>query len=143
VQVAKVQSGNIYDLFGSFGINDAILIDLFSRSPFLLEGGNRAGDYTGISPRLKQVIVDSMKNAAKFQKGQAGLEDFLLALLNAEGDNWFIQILDFIGIDPKALEIELIEINTLIAGAGNINTQSGGMFGPIDDIMHLIEDTFG
>ena len=141
IQVAKVQSGNIYDLFGSFGINDAILIDLFSRPPFQLEGGNRGGDYTGISPRLKAVIVDSMRTAAKFQKGQAGLEDFLLALLTSETDNWFIQILDFIGIDPKSLEIELIEINTLIAGAGG--AENGGMFGPIDDLMHLIEDTFG
>jgi len=68
VQVTKVQSGNIYDLFGSFGINDTILIDLFSRAPFHIEGGNRAGDYTGISARLKQVIVDSMRTAAKFQK---------------------------------------------------------------------------
>jgi len=51
--------------------------------------------------------------------------------------------LDFIGIDPKAFEVELIEINTLIAGAGGIETQKGGMFGPIDDIMHMIEDTFG
>ncbi|NRH20749.1 ATP-dependent Clp protease ATP-binding subunit [Candidatus Gracilibacteria bacterium] len=143
IQVAKVQSGNIYDLFGSFGINDAILLDLFSRSPFHLEGGNRSGDYMGISPRLKQVIVDSMKTAAKFQKGQAGLEDFLLALLHSETDNWFIQVLDFIGIDPKGFEVELIEINTLIAGAGGADIQNGGIFGPIDDLMHLIEDTFG
>ena len=82
-----------------------------------------------------------MRIAAKFQKGQAGLEDFLLALLTSGTDNWFIQILDFIGIDPKSLEIELIEINTLIAGAGGV--ENGGMFGPIDDLMHLIEDTFG
>lgn len=115
IQVAKVTSGNIYDLFGSFGINDAILMDLFSRPPFHLEGGNRAGEYTGISPRLKQVIVDSMRTASKFQKSQAGLEDFLLALLHSDTDNWFIQILDFIGIDPKSFDVELVEINTLIA----------------------------
>ncbi len=142
VQVAKIQSGNIYDLFGSFGINDAILVDLFSRDPFHLEWGNRAGDYTGISARLKQVIVDSMKTAAKFQKSQAGIEDFLLALLHSDIDKWFIQILDFIGIDPKSLDIELVEINTLIAGASGANLQSWGIFGPIDDLMHLIENTF-
>ena len=68
IQAAKIQNGNIYDLFGSFGINDTILIDLFSRPPFLLEGGNRGGDYSGISLRLKQVIADSMRVAAKFQK---------------------------------------------------------------------------
>jgi len=143
IQVAKVQSWNIYDLFWSFGINDAILLDLFSRFPFHLEGGNRSGDYMGISPRLKQVIVDSMKTAAKFQKWQAGLEDFLLALLHSETDNWFIQVLDFIGIDPKGFEVELVEINTLIAGASGADIQNGGIFGPIDDLMHLIEDTFG
>ncbi len=141
IQVAKVTSGNIYDLFGSFGINDAILMDLFSRPPFHLEGGNRAGEYTGISPRLKQVIVDSMRTASKFQKSQAGLEDFLLALLHSDTDNWFIQILDFIGIDPKSFDVELVEINTLIAWAGE--SSSTGVFGPIDDLMHLIEDTFG
>ncbi len=115
VQIAKVQSGNIYDLFGSFGINDTILIDLFSRPPFHLDGGSRGGEYAGISSRLKQVIVDSMRIAAKFHKSQAGLEDFLLALLSNETDKWFVQLLDFIGIDPKSLEVELIEINTLIA----------------------------
>lgn len=143
LQVTKVSNGNIFDLFGSFGINDSILIDLFSRPPFQLEGGNRGGDYTGISPRLKQVIVDSMKVAAKFQKSQAGLEDFLLALLQSTTDSSFIQVLDFIGIDPKSFEVELIEINTLIAWAGSADGQNGGMFGPIDELMHLIEDTFG
>lgn len=52
-------------------------------------------------------------------------------------------MLDFIGIDPKGFEVELIEINTLIAGAGGADIQNGGIFGPIDDLMHLIEDTFG
>ena len=141
IQVTKIQSGNIYDLLGSFGINDTILVDLFSRPPFHLDGGSRGGDYAGISSRLKAVIVDSMKIAAKFQKSQAGLEDFLLALIQSETDSSFVQILDFIGIDPKSFENELIEINTLIAGANGI--QNGGMFGPIDDLMHLIEDTFG
>lgn len=141
IQIAKVTEGNTYDLFGSFGINDTILIDLFSRLPFQLEGGNRGGDYTGISPRLKAVIVDSMRTAAKFGKGQAGLEDYLLALLHSETDTWFVQVLDFIGIDPKAFDVELIEINTLIAGAGGANP--AGMFETIDDLVHLIEDTFG
>ena len=141
IQVTKIQSGNIFDLLGSFGINDTILVDLFSRPPFHLEWGNRGGDYAGISTRLKAIIVDSMKIAAKFWKSQAGLEDFLLALTQSQTDSAFVQILDFIGIDPKSFENELIEINTLIAGASGM--QNGGMFGPIDDLMHLIEDTFG
>ncbi len=142
IQAAKITSGNIYDLFSSFGINDTILIDLFSRPPFHLEWGTRGGDYTGISPRLKQVILDSMRTAAKFQKSQAGVEDFLLALIHAETDNWFVQILDFVGIDPVSFDTELVEINRLIAWAWSANGAKG-MFAPIDELMHLIEDTFG
>ena len=142
IQAAKITTSNIYDLFSSFGINDTILIDLFSRPPFHLEWGTRGGDYTGISPRLKQVILDSMRTAAKFQKSQAGVEDFLLALIHAETDNWFVQILDFVGIDPVSFDTELVEINRLIAWAWSANGAKG-MFAPIDELMHLIEDTFG
>jgi hypothetical protein len=82
-----------------------------------------------------------MRIAGKFQKNQATLEDFLLAILHSETDPWFVQILDFIGIDPRALDSELVEINTLIAGAGSGTGE--GMFGQIDELIETIEDTFG
>lgn len=56
-----------------------------------------------------------MKVAASFGKAQAGVEDFLLALFRAETENWFYQLLDFIGIAPKDFEAQAIEINKLIA----------------------------
>lgn len=143
IQVSKLQSGNIADLFSTFGLSDATLVDLFSRPPFLVENDNRGGDYLGISARLKEIIVLSMKVAAKYQKSQAGVEDFLLALFESEENTWFPQLLDFIGIDPKSFETELTEINTLIAGANRSADKNGGIFGPIEELMHMIEDTFG
>jgi hypothetical protein len=78
----------------------------------------RAGDYVGISQRLKELIVLSMKVAASFQKSQAGTEDFLLALFRSENETWFFQLLDFIGVTPKDFEAQVIEINKLIANIG-------------------------
>ncbi len=144
VQIARIQKGNIYDLFASFGINETILTDVLSRPPFMTNESIRTWDYIGISERLKELIVLSMKVAATFGKAQAGVEDFLLALFRAETENWFYQLLDFIGIVPKDFEAQAIDINRLIAGAGNIKeNQIWGIFGPIDEIMHMIEDVFG
>lgn len=114
VQIASVKSGNIYDLFSSFGLNETIIIDVLSRPPFAPEY-SRDGSYVGISERVKNLIVMSMKVAASFQKSQASIEDFLLALFRIETENWFYQLLDFVGISPKDFETQVVEINTLIA----------------------------
>ncbi len=114
IQIAAITKGNMYDLFTSFGINDIILTDVLSRPPFASETP-RSGDYIGISARLKELIVVSMKVASGFNKPQAGVEDFLLALFKAETENWFYQLLDFVGVTPKDFENQTSEINKLIA----------------------------
>ncbi|MBP9779377.1 ATP-dependent Clp protease ATP-binding subunit [Candidatus Gracilibacteria bacterium] len=144
IQIAKIPQGNIYDLLSSFGISDEILIDVLSRPPFSTLDGIRAGDYAGISERLKELIVLSMKIAATFGKPQAGIEDFLLALFRSDKEGWFCQLLDFIGIAPKDFENQVIELAKLMNSASNPKgNQGNGIFGPIDEIMHMIEDTFG
>ena len=116
IQIAHIREGNVYDLFVSFGLNDSIVIDILSRPPFVHVDGIRDGQYIGISQRVKDLIVMSMKVAASFQKSQASIEDFLLALFRIQTENWFYQFLDFIGISPKDFESQLVEINKLIAG---------------------------
>lgn len=143
IQIASSTQGNMYDLFASFGINDAIFTEVLSRPPFVSDIP-RTGDYIGISARLKELIVLSMKVAAGFNKPQAGVEDFLLALFKAETENWFYQLLDFVWVAPKDFESQAYDINKLISLAntsGKANPQ-GGIFGPIEEIMHMIEDTF-
>ena len=144
IQIAAITKGNMYDLFTSFGINDVILTDVLSRPPFASENP-RWGDYIGISARLKELIVVSMKVASSFNKPQAGVEDFLLALFKAETENWFYQLLDFVWVTPKDFENQTGEINKLIAMSvsGGKNSQKWGMFAPIEEIMHMIEDAFG
>lgn len=141
-QVASIRSGNIYDLFTSFGLNEVIIGDVLSRPPFA-PTDSRDGTYVGISERLKNLIVMSMKIAANFQKSQAGVEDFLLALFRIEWENWFYQLLDFVGVSPKDFEAQIVEINTMIARAwSGAEGQNGGIFGPIDDIVKMLEETF-
>ena len=143
VQIAHIREGNIYDLFSSFGLNDKIIIDILSRPPFVYEDWVRDGKYIGISQRVKDLIVMSMKVAASFQKTQASVEDFLLALFRIQTENWFYQFLDFIGISPKDFENQLIEINKLIAGS-SIKEKvqwENGIFGPIDDIVKMLEES--
>lgn len=97
----------------------------------------------GISQRVKDLIVMSMKVAASFQKSQAGVEDFILALFRIQTENWFYQMLDFVGVSPKDFETQIIEINTLIAGASmSPDSPSGGIFGPVDEIVHMLEENF-
>lgn len=35
IQIARIQTGNMHDLFTSFGINEIILTDVLSRPPFV------------------------------------------------------------------------------------------------------------
>lgn len=118
-------------------------MDVLSRAPFIQEENLRDGTYIGISQRVKDLIVMSMKVAASFQKSQASIEDFLLALFRIPTENWFYQMLDFVGISPKDFETQVVEINTLIAGASLQNgAQTGGIFGPVDEIMQMLEENF-
>ncbi len=145
IQIAKISKWNVYDLFSSFGISETILSDILLRPPFAPLEWSRSGDYIGISLSLKDLIVLSMKVAASFNKSQAWVEDFLIALFRAQTENWFYQLLDFIGISPKDFEKELTDVNRLIGSNDKTKWVSGqnGIFGPIEEIMHMIEDTFG
>lgn len=142
LHISRLQKWNIYDVFATYGINHEVLVDLFSRPPFLIDIAARKGAYVGISSQLKELIVDSMKVAAKFQKSQAWVEDFLIALIEKDTNNWFVKLLDFIGIDPKQFHHDIIEINQLIAWVNQSSGWGEGIFGPIDDLMHMIEETF-
>ncbi len=142
VEISKIKEGNIYDLFSSFGLNQKIITDVLSRPPFHKEGEVRVGDYIGISERVKGLIVMSMKVAASFQKTQASVEDFLLAMFRVQDESWFYQFLDFVGISPKDFESQVVEVNTLIAGVGQSEGQGNGIFGPVDDIMKMLEESF-
>ena len=69
----------IYDLFVSYGINEKVYNDTMLQPQFTLS--DRQGTYSGISSTLNETIISSVKIAAEYGKDQAGVTDFLLALL--------------------------------------------------------------
>lgn len=99
----------------------------------------------GVSDRLREVIVSSLRIAANFGKKQAGIEDFLLAILSESKEKWFPELLDFVGISPKFFEQQLIGLNNLQTRSQNSysNAENEEIFGPIDEIMNMIENHLG
>lgn len=138
-EIVKLKDGNIYDILSSFWVNETIVTDVLSRPPFLHTDESRTWAYIWLSQRMKDLIVLSMKTAASFQKSHVSLEDFILALFRIQTENWFYQLLDFIGISPKDFEDQVSSVNMLIA---KNHPSSGGMFAPIDDIMKWLEWEF-
>jgi len=100
-EIINLEDGNIFDLFSSFGINKRIIQDVLSHPPFLEDPEKRKGDYIGLSQQAKDLIVLSMKVAANFQKSKVSVEDLILAFFRSQKENWFYQILDFMGVSPK------------------------------------------
>lgn len=131
----EIKTGPIYELYASSGINAKIANEVLTRAPFHLFGSARTGTYVGLSPRLKELIVLSMKVAAGTEKKKAGVEDFLLALFRANTETWFYQFFDFIGLSPKDIELDLKDLSISIAKGGD-----NALFGPLDNILHAIEE---
>ena len=131
----EIKTGPIYDLYASSGINTKIANEVLSRTPFNLTDVGRIGGYTGLSSRLKELVVLSMKIAAGAEKKKAWVEDFLLALFRASTETWFYQFFDFIGLSPKDIEQDLKDLNVSIVKNGD-----SAIFGPLDNILHAIEE---
>ncbi|MDD2916603.1 MAG: ATP-dependent Clp protease ATP-binding subunit [Candidatus Gracilibacteria bacterium] len=131
----EIKTGPIFELYASSGINAKIANEVLSRTPFNFTDEGRVGSYVGLSPRLKELIVLSMKIAAGAEKKKAGIEDFLLALFRTNTETWFYQFFDFIGLSPKDIEQDLKDINASIVKNGDAN-----IFGPLDNILHAIEE---
>lgn len=142
LQIAKLSKGNIADFFMQFGIDESVLLDVYSRPPFSDLINHRTGSYSWISDRLRDVIILSLKIAANFQKKQATPEDFLLALFESWDERWFIEALDYMGITPKDFQQQLIDLNRLMAWGQKWEQKMSEIFWPIDEIMHMIEENF-
>ncbi len=136
-EAVRMKSGPIYDLFSAYGINEKIVGEVFMKKPFSEYRSSGSGDYVGLSSRMKELIVASVKIAASFEKKKAGIEDFLLALLRADSEPWIYKFLDFIGVSPKDFEGHLVEYEKNFSKPKE--EQQGNMFGPLDGILNALE----
>ncbi|MFZ4461002.1 MAG: ATP-dependent Clp protease ATP-binding subunit [Patescibacteria group bacterium] len=134
LEMMKITTGPIFEMFASYGINEKITRDVFTKRPFseYNKGGN--GDYIGLSTRIKELIVSSVKIAASFEKRKAGVEDFLLALMRTPSESWIYQFFDFVGVSPKDFEEQLSNYSREIA-----KDKEAGMFAPLDGILNALE----
>ncbi|MDD2565371.1 MAG: ATP-dependent Clp protease ATP-binding subunit [Candidatus Gracilibacteria bacterium] len=135
LEIIKITEGNINQIFSSYGINEKIVLDVMTQKQFNIFNEKRKGEYIGMSKELKDSIVDSIKIAAGFKKNKASLEDFILALIK-NNTSWFMSFLNFIGVNPKDIEISLTSL-------ANNGPKGNGVFDPIDNIIKALEEGLG
>lgn len=131
LEIIKFQGWIIYDLFSSYWINEKITIEVLTQAGFSKSFESRTWEYSWIGKSLKDIIISSVKIAAWYEKKKAWIEDFLLAMLKTNG-GWFINYLDFLWINPKDFEQNLVNINS--------TKPSWQWFDPLDNILNALEE---
>ncbi|MDQ7008992.1 MAG: ATP-dependent Clp protease ATP-binding subunit [Candidatus Gracilibacteria bacterium] len=119
LEVVMHSTGGIKELFDLYGVNEKLIIELVGKGHFNKKPDERKGKYKGLNIKMKDIILASVKIAAEFGKEKASLEDYLLAMLTI-GD-WLPSLLDFIGITPSDLEVNILELQKKGSIDGNIN----------------------
>ncbi len=134
LEVVMNSTGTIKELFDLYGINEKLVIEIIGKGLFNAKPTTRKGKYIGMDSVLKDVVLASVKIAAEYGKTKASLEDFLLAMLSVW--NWLDKLLDFVGINPADLEINIIDLQK----AGTIDgTQNPVKWSAKNDMGQVIE----
>lgn len=113
LEIVKHSSGWIKEICSLYGINEKLTIEIINKGLFNENPEKRKWVYSGMSTRLKNVILWSVKIAAGFSKERASLEDFLLSMI--KNDSWLVSFLDYIGITATDIEKNLVDLNNLWA----------------------------
>jgi len=101
----------IKEIFNLYGINEKLTIEIINKWIFNEKLEKRRWVYSGMNSRLKNVILWSVKIAASYSKQKASIEDFLLSIIR--NDSWLNSFLDYIGITPKDIEKNIMDLNQL------------------------------
>ena len=109
LEIINIAEGGIKDIFALYGLNTKLLLDIFDKDEFKKYYQIEKWVYAGMDNTLKNTILTSVKITASFSKSKTTLEDFLIALIRNKW--WFYKSLEFIGIDPKDMETNLVELN--------------------------------
>lgn len=134
LEVVMHSTGTIKELFDLYGINEKLIIEIIGKWLFNEKPVNRKGNYIGMDNTLKDVVLASVKIAAEYGKTKASLEDFLLAMIST--GNWLDKVLDFIGINPADIEINIIDLQK----AGTIDwIQNSPKWNSKNDMWQVIE----
>ena len=127
----------LQDFCMTHGLNSLIIREVLKEDTNIAEDEQRiSGEYKGMSATVKEIIVNSAKTAAHFQKTNIDVFDLFIAILQNEWTAHIRNALAFVGISPSDLEGNINEINKFLAGSQNGNQD---IFGPLDGIIEALE----
>ncbi len=113
IELVRNSVWGIKEIFNLYWINEKLTIEIINKWIFNETIDKRKWVYSGMSNRLKNAILWSVKIAASFWKEKASLEDFLLSIII--NDSWVNSFLDYIGITPSDIEKNIRELNKIWA----------------------------
>lgn len=116
IEIVKNSTGGIKEIFSLYGINEKLTLEIINKWLFNENPENRKWVYSGMNSRLKNIILWSVKVAARYSKQRASIEDFLISMI--KNDSWLISFFDYIGITATDIEKNLNDLNTLWAVDG-------------------------
>lgn len=111
LEIIKSAEKWLKDVFNLYGINEKLILEIVSKWNFSEKSEERKWVYSGMGTKLKEIILGSVKIAASYSKEKATIEDFILSMM--ENDNFLSNIFNYIGINPKDFEVNIIDLNKL------------------------------
>ncbi len=136
LELLETAEGGILEILTLYGIDKKLTLEIINKGLFNVSPIKRKGVYSWMHQKCKDIILWSVKIAAQNSKARASIEDLLLSLL--VNDIWLANFLEYVGINPSDLELnisDLFKIGTI----DGIHTQ-GSMIDKNDD---SIEKLFG
>ena len=128
----------IKELFDLYWVNEKLVIEIIWKGTFNKLPENRKWKYRGLESKMKDVILASVKLAAELWKQKATLEDCLLSMLKVW--NWLPSFLDFIGINPSDLEINLLELQKSLSVDWVVNSTDKASQMKTDQVMWALSE---
>ena len=121
LEIIRTANGWVKEIFSLYGIDEKLTIEIINKWLFNKKPEHRKWVYSGMSSKLKEIILWSVKIAATHSKPKSTLEDFLISLL--KNDTWLSDFLSYIGINASDLETNLNDLINLGTTDGNKKEQ--------------------
>jgi ATP-dependent Clp protease ATP-binding subunit ClpC len=111
LEIMREAENGIKDIFNLYGINEKLILEIIQKGSFNEKIEERKWVYSGMSNKVKEIILGSVKIAASYGKEKADIEDFILSMVKQ--DIWLANVLDYIGINPRDFETNFQDLNQM------------------------------
>lgn len=108
LELLETADGGIKEVLSLYGIDKKLTLEILNKGILNESPQKRKGVYSGMNRKCKDIILGSVKIAASHTKSRASLEDLMLSLLT--NDTWLPSFLEYIGINPGDLEINIRDL---------------------------------